>query len=398
MQKSISKAATTWRLILSGFIIISLISCEEPNSVGGQFIEGSNLRYDTLYVDDFTELNESIYSGNLRYAPIGEYDDPLFGKSKAISYIKPRISSLNFQDSVDENYQLKLELNINTNLSTGNLNEQVNFDVFPVSEFWRGNNVFSDDVIGIDSSKSYGTFTHTDEDSVVIDLSEELLLELAAYINDDSDNIDSLYNYEFFGLAIVAREGDGRIISPDMFNSRFLIISGDQDTTRMNFQSHAFTIETTNANTFNNRLYINSFYSNFYKMSFESAIPEYEKLNLLKAEFMVYEDDAQLQNSITSSQKRNDVEFLELKTAEVSDLTYNLQFSAVEYFGSKDSLSKAFKFVMTDYINQYLYTDQIDNNLYFNISPGGGVMRSTLLYDNASNDSLKPKLILTFSE
>lgn len=398
MQKSISQAAITWRLILSGFIIISLISCEEPNSVGGQFVGGSNLRFDTLLVSDFTQLNESVYSGNLRYAPIGKFNDPLFGETKSISFIKPQISTLNFQDSVDENYQLRLELRINTNLSTGNINNQVNFDIFPVSEFWRGNSVFSDSEIAIDSSRSYGSFSQFDEDSIVVDLSEELLLELATYINNESDNADSLYSYDFNGFAIVPRDGDARIIFPDMFESSFFIVSPDEDTTSFSAKSHAFTSERTNPNTYPNRLYLNGFYENFYRMSFEDALPEYDQLNLLKAEFLVYEDITQVQALSPNFRTRTEVNFLELKSATDTDFIYELQFTPVEFFGSRDTLNNGFRFNMTEHINQYFFTEPSEKSLYFTINPGGGIMRSTLLYDHTSNDSLKPKLILTFSE
>ena len=398
MQKSISKAAITWRLILSGFLVISLISCEEPNSVGGQFIEGSKLRLDTLFVEDFTPLSESIFSGNLQYLPIGKYNDPLFGNTKATAFLKPQISTLTFEDDVDANFKLKLELRINTDITIGNTIKPVNFDIFPVSEFWRGNEVLSNDAIGIDSSRSYGTFSQFGEDSIIVDLSDELLLDLATYINNDSTNADSLYNYDFNGLAIVPRDSDSKIIFPNIFESRFFIITPDEDTTRFVSKSNAFNLERSNANTYPNRLYINSFFENFYSVSFEDYLSDYEYDNLLKAEFLVYEDVAQLQNFLPNLHTRPDVSFLELKFANPSDLRYELQFTGSDFFGERDTLNNGFKFNMTDHINQYLFTEPNDKTLYFNINPSGGIMRSTLLYDHTSNDSLKPKLILTFSE
>lgn len=398
MQKSISKAAITWRLILSGFLVISLISCEEPSSVGGQFIGGSNLRFDTLFVEDFTPQNELIFSGNLQYTPVGKYNDPLFGETKSIAFLKPQINTLTFEDDVDANFQLKLELRINSDITSGNTIRPVNFDIFPVSEFWRGNEVVSNDAIGIDSSRSFGSFSQFGEDSLVVDLSEDLLLELATYINNDSTNADSLYNYDFNGLAIVPRDGDSRVIFPDMFDSRFFIISPDDDTTRFVSKSHAFNLERSNANTYPNRLYINSFFENFYSFNFEDVLPEYEQINLLKAEFVVYEDMNQLQSSLPNFHTRPEVGFLELKFANDSDLRYELQFTGSDFFGARDTLNNGFRFDVTGHINQYFFTEPDDKTLYFNINPTGGIMRSTLLYDQTSNDSLKPKLILTFSE
>jgi len=396
MQKSISKATIAWRFILSGFIIISLISCEEANSVGGQFIEGSNLRFDTLYVENFTPQNEQIFSGNLRYSPIGQYNDPLFGNTRSIAFIKPEIDAI--ADTVDGTYQLKLGLVFNTDLATGDTTKQVNFDIFPIDEFWRGNNTLVNSNIGIDSSRSFGAFTYSREETLTVDLSQDLLLELATYINDDSTNVDSLYNFDFDGLAIVPRNGDSKVIYPDLFASRFFLISPDQDTTSFFSKSHTFTTERTNANLYPNRLYLNSYFENFYSMTFENVIMDYERVNLLKAEFVVIEDKSQLESTLPNSHTRPEVSFLELKTSSPADLRYDLQFTQSEFFGVRDTVINGFRFDMTSHINQYLFSDVSDKTLYFNINPNAGIMRSTLLYDQTSNDSLKPKLILTFSE
>jgi hypothetical protein len=398
MQKSISRTARTWRYILAGFLIVSLISCEEENSVGGEFIGGSNLKFDTLFVDNFTPQNDVIFSGNLQYAPVGIYNDPLFGTTKSIAFIKPQIRDLNVQGEVDDNYQLKLELKTNSDITSGNTLSSVNFDIFPVNEFWRGNEVVSNDAISIDSTRSFGSFTHFGQDSLVIDLSDDLLLELATYINNDSTTADSLYDFDFDGMAIVPRAGGSRIIFPDMFESRFFIISPDEDTTRFVTKSHAFNLERSNANNYPNRLYINSYFENFYSLSFESALPDYDQINLLKAEFVVYEDVNQLNNSLPNFHTRAAVNSLELKSGDAANLRYELQFTGTDFFGAADSLNDGFRFDLTEHINQYLFTEPDEKTLYFNLNPSGGVMRSTLLYDQTSVDSLRPKLILTFSE
>lgn len=398
MQKSISRTVTAWRYILAGFLIVSLISCEEENSVGGEFIGGSKLKFDTLFVDNFTPQNDEIFSGNLQFTPVGIYNDPLFGNTKSNAFIKPQISALNFEDEVDDSYQLKLELITNSGATSGNTMSSVNFDIFPVTEFWRGNEVVSNDAISIDSTKSFGSFTHFSQDTLIIDLSNDLLLELATYINNDSSIVDSLYDFDFDGMAIVPRSGSSKIIFPDMFESRFVIISPEEDTTRFVTKSHAFNIERSNANNYQNRLYINSYFENFYSLSFESALPNYDQINLLKAEFIVYEDVDQLNNSLPNSHSRTDVSSLELKSADAANLRYDLQFTGTEFFGAADSLNDSFRFDLTEHINQFLFTEPDEKTLYFNLNPSGGIMRSTLLYDQTSVDSLRPKLILTFSE
>jgi hypothetical protein len=398
MQKSISKAAITWRLILSGFIITSLISCEESNSVGGQFIEESTLRFDTLYVENFTPLNEDVYSGNLRFVSIGVHNDPLFGTTKSTAFVKPRISSIDLSDSVNENYELKMKLIMNPSLTVGDTISQVNYDIYPVSDFWRGNDMRSNDNIGIDSSISYGSFTHLDQDSITIDLSEELLLELAGYINNESDSADSLYNYNFDGFAIVPRSGASKMLLPDMSLSRFFLISAGGDTTEFSSKTHGFIQDRTNGNVYNDRLYIESFFESFYKLNFNDELPQDKKGNLLKAEFIVYEDVTQLENSIPNFNSRLSVNFLELKFNDNSDLAYDLQFTPNDFAASRDSSINGFRFNITDHISQYYFTELSDTEILLYMNPSGGTRRSTLLFDQTSENSLKPKLILTFSE
>lgn len=395
MQKSISKAAITWRLILSGFIVISLISCEDTNTVGGGVVEPVDIIVDTLYVNDFEQQQLDIFSGGLTNLPMGKYTDPLFGDFEITGYIKPALLP-NPTDSLDDSTELKLLLTTNLNRAYGDTTEAINFSIYKVTQRWRENEALATDNIAYDNGNLLGSFTYLDQDSIIIDISESYLLEYAEYVNNEDDDRDSLYNFEFFGLAIVPDAPSSQILFPSVADSKFLTIK-ETDTVSVPFRDHAFTVDRANEPVFNDKLYLNNFLESFYRISFDEQASGIDPKNILKADLYLYEDSSQMENSLPANHTRPAVEILDLRYANSQDLRYDLQLVQPDFVAFRDTLDNSFKFDITQHINSYLFGEPSEKEFYLTLGVNGGILNASTFYDSSATISLRPKIILTIA-
>jgi len=398
MQKSISKAAITWRLILSVLIVGSVISCEDTNTVGGGVVEPSDVRIDTIEVTNFEEISGIIYSGDVQSISAGYYDDPLFGNHETIAYIKPTLMAAP-DTPLNDSTTMALSLTFNKANAYGDTSSTANFSLYRVTELWRARSALSSDQIAFDESQLVGSFSYSGEDSLNVDISEAFFLDYASYVNNDSTNRDSLYNFEFFGLSIVPDQVSAQIIYPNVAQSNFILSKiEEEDSTEVALNEFAFTLSRNNPPVFNNRFLLNNYLGNFYRINFENEVADLNNVNILSAELYLYEDSLQLKSSLPANHIRSNPNSLELRFEENQELLFDLQFFQPEFRATKDSSSKVFKFNITNFINEYVFGDPDNDDLILNINPSGGIIRSTILFDTTSTAALKPKIVLKIAE
>lgn len=395
MQKSISKAAIIWRLILSGFIVTSLISCEDTNTVGGGVVEPAEILVDTLYPAVFEQQELDIFSGNLTNLPIGTYDDPLFGNIDISGFVRPVLLPVESK-AINDSTQLKLLLKTNLENFYGDTTSSINFSLFKVTELWRGSSILSTDQVAYDDSQPIGSFTYQGQDSIIVDLSESYLLEYANYVNYDGSDRDSLYNFEFFGLAIIPEATSSQILFPNIVSSTFLKIK-ETDTLSVAIRDRGFTVERTNKPSFIDKIYLNGYLESFYSINFEELLNGVEAQNILKAELYLYEDTAQLLSSLPINNVRPTAEFLELRFNDAQEVRYDLQFIQPDFIGVRDTAASFFKFDITKHINNYVFGDPAEKELNLSLGVNSGILNSSLFYDSSASAELKPKLILTIA-
>ena len=398
MQKSISKAAVTWRLILSVLIVGSFISCEDTNTVGGGVVEPSAIRVDTIFISDFNQRSSDMYSGQLSNMPIGYYNDQLFGTFNATGYIRPNLLSSSLSP-VSDTTKLKLLLENKTFLSLGDTTSSVNYSIYKVTERWRGRTLLSSDNINYDELELAGSFTYQNEESITVNLSDSISAEYIRFVNNENDNRDSLYNAEFFGLAVVPDQNSSQIMFPDISSSRFFFVDGSSnDTTRLTVADYGFTLERQNEPSFADRYYLNSNLESYYSLNFSEIANTIGSKNILNAEVYLYEDTTQVNNSLPVNHVRPALNLIDMKSIDDPEFKYELQFSGTDYFGFRDSTDNAFVLNITTHINEYLFGELESEDLYLIINPNGGLLKSSIFYDTNSSDALKPKLILTIAE
>ena len=365
--------------------------------MGSGVVDSTKLRVDTLFVNDFERVSKDIFSGNLLNLPIGKYDDPLFGTFELVGYLKPNLIPVQ-DDSVTNSTSLKLFLKTTPKRVYGDTTLSTRYSLYKVTERWRGKSILASDQIGFDETEEVGTFLYSDQDSLVVDLSESFLLDYASYVNNEDEDRDSLYNFEFFGLAIVAENNASQILYPNISESSFLTVDSEDDTLAVSFRDRGFTLERTNQPTFNDRILLNSDLETYYKLNFEQLLGDMAEENILKAELYLYEDTLQLKNSLPANHVRPEITFLGLRFIDNLQPVYDILFTAPDFDGFRDSLKNRYRVDITNHVNEYLFGDPNQKDLVLNLSFNGGIIYSTLLYDSSSSAALKPKIILTVAE
>ncbi len=400
MQKRIFKAAYTWRLILSLLIVATLVACEDGNTVGGGIIDTPEISVDTIFVDDFQYLNSIPYSGNTGQAPVGSYEDPLFGRFNNISYLNPELIEKTAPLNLSSIF--RFVLHVNNDLTYGDTTESLNVDIFQIDEFWRPSEIRYNDELSLDETDVIGSFTYNQQDSLEIELSDSLLVDYLEYYNGVDTLRDSLYSYNFFGIALVPENNSKKIIYPDFQNSRlYSIRESSGDTISIPLKSSGFFLDTDRIGaSVPNRIYLSSNLENYVKLNFKEIASTIGSKNILEAQLIFYEDTEQLRSSINQEpgHQRQSPNFLDLKSINANIEAYDLQFKASEFIARRDSVDNSFSFDITNHLNNYIFNDAESQDLYLNINPSGGRLLTTILFDSSSSNKFRPKIVIKVAE
>lgn len=194
------------------FLVIFLAGsgCEDSGFVGGDVEPGDDKVSTTeIELTDLTLLSEEGFSGRLASTGMGIVDDPAFGRVWSAALLKPSISQDNL-DEFDEDSELKLRLVFNS-LKYGDETSVSEYHIYEVDRRWRGNELTFNNPVSYDDSNLIGSFQVTDETSKDVELSEEWVDRYRQYFNSDAANRDSLYTFEFPGIAVVPADQNQRL-------------------------------------------------------------------------------------------------------------------------------------------------------------------------------------------
>lgn len=370
---------------------------DNEGPVGSGIISVSDIKNDTLMVSNFSKLTFDGYSGKFDSTPIGSYNDQLFGNFEAIAYIKPSIRGVNTDTTIrGGDYSMYLDLAFDSTFTYGDTLATTNFNIYKITESWRGNENRMSDQINYDDSKIIASFSRTNEDRIRIKLDDEWMYEYADVLDDTTGAQDSTYYYGFYGLAIAPENGSTKISYPLSKSSRFYLISETQeDTVHANLQDWDYALIRDNVNETPDRLTLINSLESLYNFKVKDLVADFSKQNLLNAELILYEDVDQLNNSLPDGHVRTESSTIALRFGEEADLDFDLYFRDANTTGKYDKDLKAYKVDITSLINSYLYDNPPSDELYLYLRHAEGLLRSTILFDDSAPDDLKPKLILT---
>ncbi|MEX0608784.1 MAG: hypothetical protein WD016_10545 [Balneolaceae bacterium] len=378
-------------------LLILFTGCEAPGSVGGDFVDKSELTFDTLSISNIQPQSYNGYTGRLTFVTMGNYSDPVFGDIEARALLKPtRSTSMPEGELLDsDEYSMQLQLVMDSLSTSGDTLSPANYSVYEVTSQWNGSTFRLDSELSYNETNLVGSFSITNEDTVTVDLSDEWKNTFAGYLQNDAPDADSVYQYEFRGLALVADDGAGKLSFPRMASSRFLAINTeDPDTTNFSVRDWAYNLNRTGETTQSDVSALHNTVEGMLLLNIEGLIEEFEDNNLIRAEIVFYEAIDELEG-LPANHVRRTVNSIGMDIGVEEDPAYDFQFGALEATGSRNSSDGSFRINITNYINNTIYGTEDRTDLYIGIGSNTGDLKSALIYNQNAPENLLPKLIIT---
>ncbi|MBO6584918.1 MAG: DUF4270 family protein [Gracilimonas sp.] len=381
-------------------LVIIFNGCEDPGSVGSEFVERPSLTFDTLSISQTEALSYNAYSGRLSFIPVGKYSDQLFGEVDVLSLVQPSINpSVDDSIEVDENFQLKMRIQLDSLPHYGDTLSQSNFNLYEITSNWRGRSIRIDDEIQY--SNQVGSFTVGDEKNIIVDLSQDWVDRYKNFYFNESASSDSLYANQMKGLALVADQNNSRISIARTGSFNFIIVNGVQsdttDTVTVPLMDWGFTMERTGAVNSPNTFPLHSTLEGLMKITMPNDVlkEESQSENIIRADLVFYEAEDEMSQSLPANHNRPPVDFLNLYIEPDVEPVYEYQFGATIGGSDSDVGDGVFKINVTNYVNSVLFGDQSEDKLVIGTRNTAAQLRSTLIYDFTAPENLRPKLIIT---
>lgn len=387
-------------LVVPVFTLI-MLGCESPGSVGGSFTDpGTEVRDTVFSVSDVRTDSFSTFSGNLAFFSAGRFNDPLFGNVSAMSLIKPALPRASASDSLVRNTEMNLRLVVNSSGIYGDTLSTAEFDLIEIDGIWRGRAWQLNDEIEL-SQNQIGSFEIDSEtDTLEVPLAADWVSRYRAYYNAISANRDSLYRYDFQGLAIVPRN-ESKIIPFSPAGTQFVIINPGEDTSNVSTSQWAFSLDRTNkspAPTGSSKVI--STFEKVLKFDLNLTKEDLGTVNISKVELVFYQNAEALDNSIrqaSPSAKRPSITTARLFLSEPQNVPEALTSGTAISSATYDEADGSFRFDITRFTNSVLLNGIGENNVFYvTLQSNNGIIESSLLYNNEALDDKKPKVIVTF--
>lgn len=388
-----NKAAILWRLTFSITLLSLFVACEDPGSVGGDFVEKSEISIDTIIVANLIESNEDAYLGRLSRSASGRFVDDTFGEIEAISFFKPSISRSSDTTIFDNSTELNLRLQILENEFYGDTTSVSSYNIYRVSSFWRGSAFTNSDDITYDAGELIGQFTDAEIDTngfVFVPLTGTWKDDYINYFNMPDETRDEAYKEGDYGLAIVPDVGNSKIV----YNSYGLsnVTAYAQDTTSHIILDWATDIDLNNAVVNPDRVVLSSLFDTIYKINLSDLADQIPNSNFVRAELIFKEDTLAITSTLEEHEVRSDILGLGLTLGPVDDVPYEIGFGALDISATlEDDL---YRFTLTTLLNNYFFGDLEISEVYIFMSVSQGNIGYSSLYSDDADPDDAPKLII----
>ena len=384
-------------------ILFFVSSCEDPGSVGSDFADRPTLTFDTLEISQTKKLSYVGYSGLLSFIPLGEFSDPLFGDVSTLGLFKPtRTPSVPDSIEIAESFDMKLELKLDSLQTYGDTLAQSEFSIYEVTSDWRGSTLRIDN--DIEYGDLVGSFTVGEEDSLVIDVSEQWKEKYKSYYFNEDANADSAYNYEFQGLAVVSNQPSSKISFVTVNQSRFFLINGiDSDTTdtvNIPLDDWGFTLQRDVDPKPEGTFPIHTTLEGLLEVTIPDSLLKLQNndKNIVRVDLVFYEAREILNSTLPPNSVRLGVFTLNADIEETFEPEYEYQFGSREFVGTRGETETSFQIGITNYVNDLIFGEQETQKLIIGIGSSSGALRSSLLYDENGPAEYRPRIIITSLE
>lgn len=394
--------------MISAFMILTLLllttGCDNEGIVGEELNPTGERVVTTSYdVDSIEIVHDNGFSGRLNNSAMGIVEDPVYGTVKSSSLLKPSINVEDF-DELSEDFNVKLTLELNS-LKYGNENSIADYNIYEVNQRWRGREITYNQPISFDDSNLLGSFQLSDETAVEIDLDQEWISRYRDFFNSSSSERDSLYRFEFPGIAVVPADQNQKI---DFL--RHLTSSNDTTETRVtrfeveNEDSVIASIPLLDFGTSMERtnipetegLVLHNTLENILKVDFGIDATEFENKEIVNAQ-LVFTIDAFPEESAPDGFLRPQPELIRAHffESEPLDIASEIFARTASVGANLSENEEQFRVNVTSYFVDKLFGDIDTTPLYFSLQGNNGLFYSTTLYGADAPENLRPRLIIT---
>lgn len=403
MYKSFRNSGSIFAVVICS-IFLGFIGCENPGSVGsGLAGPDADVVTDTIFVEGVQAVEPGSYSGELPYFSAGHFNDPLFGGMKATSLLKPTLPSGDNDMQVDSKMFLRILLN--NDQVYGNKAAPQEFGIYEVEEVWRERALKLYDEIQINPDARLGSFRVEDTDSLDIELPSSWVAEYRQFASNE-ENADSLYQYNFHGLAIVP-ENDHKIIPIRRDSTRFIVQNPEADTFNVAVEQSGYILERdTNADIPEGSVPLLSTYESV--INFDSL--GVSGLNIQasafsKAELVFYQNNTAMEQSLQSeptSVQRPEQSSVYLHFVDPSAVPDNIDPGGVvdnvnRIAGEYSSSDGTIRFNITNLVDRIIQVGAPEGREFFMTSSNNGIIKPSLIYTDSSQspEGKRPQIIIT---
>lgn len=392
-----TKAAITWRLTFSIIFLSLMVACEDPGSIGGGFVEKTEINIDTIMVTNLSILNEDAYFGRLNRTPIGRYNDQLYGNIEAISFFKPsnsRASSTFFLNP--DSTRLELKLHLIEGEIYGDTTASASYSIYRINSLWRGSTFRNSMDIGYNAAELIGEFTDAD-----VDTNGYTAVNLVGSWKDDYINLYNLpdstradeYQYTDYGLAIVPELSNSNITYANYSISSLNVIRENiADTTSIFILDWGTDLDLNGEVVDPEKTTLQSTFGTVFKLNLAEVADQISNINFVKAELVFKEDTLDITNSIGNNEVRTNGLGLAIKVGPFDDIPFELGFGNIDI--SSISNDGIYTFSITNLLNNYIYGEATLTDIYIYLASNQGSLGFTRIYNSSSTTENAPKLIL----
>lgn len=389
-----TKAATFWQLAFSIILLSTFIGCQDPGTLGGGFIDKTDIDVDTLLITNLTTINQDAYLGRLGRSAIGRYDDDLFGSIESVSFFKPSIFRSVDTVVFDANTVFKLQLLLQEGEVYGDTTQTGNYSIYRINSLWRGSAFRNSMSINYDEAEVIGQFTDADVDTngvVEVELTGSWKDDYISFFNEPDSTRDNLYKENDFGLAIVPDAANNKIVYANYTLSNVEAFA--EDTTSHFILDWGYDLDRTGITTNPERIRLQTTFNNILKLDLSSLGDEVSNINFVRAELVFNRDTLQLQNTLQQNEVRSPSLGLGMSLGPLDNVAYEVAFGTIDLSAAARN-DGTYRYNITNLLNSYIHSDLSIDDLYIYLSANQGTLAYTSLYNVGTDPELAPRVIL----
>ncbi len=400
------------RSLIAAFLFLPLalssISCEDSGMVGsGIDTDDEKITTTEIEITDLEILSGNGFSGQLGSSSLGQVEDPFFGDLFSIALLKPSITLDPDLETFDDDFEMRLRLVFNP-LKYGDETSVSEYNIYEANQRWRGREITYNTPISFDETNLIGSFNVTDETSVDVDLNEEWVNRYRDFYNSEAADRDSVYNFEFPGLAIVPANQNERMdflrhqpASSDTAGVRItrFIIENVEDTVQidMPLMDWASSMTRSNAPESTDEYFVlHNTLENVLKLTLDIDEDQFVGQDIINAQMVFYTDpDVESTTPVSFNRPNPTLLRAHIFDTEPLDVTAEIFTSQAISSSTKNSDEGAYQVNVTNNLLSNLYGDRDLLPIYFSLQNTNGLLYSSQFINENGPANRTPRLIIT---